>query len=113
MSNDVLVAQKTESGCTAKIYDGDHLEFAKQNKAIKDRQEAQRQAAQKKKAEDAAKAQQEREAYEFRKRRACMVTTLVLSTAALIGCVAFDLMHHILGMVFTAGTAAVIGYHMK
>lgn len=24
-----------------------------------------------------------------------------------------DLMHHILGMVFTAGAAAAIGYHMK
>ena len=113
MSNDVLVAQKTESGCTTKIYDGDCLEFAQQNKAIKDRQEAQRAAAQKKKAEDAAKAQKEFEEYERRKRRACMAAALVLSTVALIGCVAFDLMHHILGMVFTAGTAAAIGYHMK
>lgn len=70
-------------------------------------------AAQKKKAEDAAKAQKEFEEYEQRKRRACMVAALVLSTAALIGCVAFDLMHHMLGMVFTAGAAAVIGYNMK
>ena len=113
MSNDVLVAQKTESGCKATVYDGDSLEFAKQNKAIKNRQEAQRAAEQKRKAEEAAKAQKEFEEYERRKRRNCMVAAVVLSTAALISCVAFDLMHHVLGMIFTAGTAAAIGYHAK
>ena len=113
MNNDVLLAQKTEDGYRATVIDGESLEFQRQNKAIKDREQAKRLSDQRAKLEAAEKAKKEAFEKQQRKRRFLMGSALVLSTAALIGCVVFGLMHHILGMVFVSGASAAIGYRFK
>lgn len=118
--NEILVARKTAEGHKAVVIDGDKVDFDRQNKAVKARRDAERQA------QEARCAESEKERilkdqekakmfwmHQTRKRRIKMGVELGVSTCAMVGLVAFELMHPIVGMVFTAAISAAIGSHMK
>lgn len=118
--NDILVARKTAEGHKAVVIDGDKVDFERQNKAVKSRKEAERKAEEARCSEaerERIRKEQEKEkmfwANQIRKRRIIRSVELGVSTCAMVGLVAFELMHPIVGMVFTAVISAVIGSYMQ
>lgn len=115
--NDILIARKTEGGCRSVVIDGDTADFARQNRRVKERAEAE-EAKRKAEIELARIRKMEKEAaekaeYEKRRKQVRMLSVLVLSVGALMAMTMGGLMDQVVGMVFIAGDAAVCGYFAK
>ncbi|MBO4938874.1 MAG: hypothetical protein J6C98_07745 [Oscillospiraceae bacterium] len=114
--NDILIARKTEGGCRTVVIDGDTADFERQNRRVRERQQAE-EAKRREEAEFARRMKEEKEAaYRAecvrRRKRAGLAAGLVLSAAALMAMTLVGLMHTVVGMAFIAGDAAVFGYHI-
>lgn len=85
MSNDVLIAQKTESGYTAKVYDGECVEFDRQNRIVKYRQkEKQKREAERVESENRKAAELQRIQKAEMARRAAILRLFAIAIAGVI-----------------------------